>query len=233
MKTITQISLLSFSLIFLLACANDTKSDDSNISEAGKVAESTDNSQVYSIDSAQSLVMWEGYKPTGQHEGYIPFQSGEITVKDKSIESTSITFDMDQLTVTDENMEEQYRQKLQGHLRGTIEGREDDFFNVTKYPTASFELTEISQIENDTTGNRLVSGNLTIKDISKQVSFKAKVRITNKQVQVQSPQFKIDRTRWNINFKSKSIFDDLKNDFIYDEVGIAVDITAQKVNGDQ
>jgi hypothetical protein len=40
--------------------------------------------------------------------------------------------------------------------------------------------------------------------------------------------FKINRTEWNINYASKSIFDDLKDKFVNDDIELKVNVTATK-----
>ena len=45
-------------------------------------------------------------------------------------------------------------------------------------------------------------------------------------VQVKSETFTIDRTKWGINYGSKSIFDNLGDKFIDDDMEITIDVTA-------
>jgi hypothetical protein len=40
--------------------------------------------------------------------------------------------------------------------------------------------------------------------------------------------FKFDRTRWGINFMSKSVVDDVKDGIIYDEIGLSIKLVAEK-----
>ena len=45
-------------------------------------------------------------------------------------------------------------------------------------------------------------------------------------VRVKSETFSIDRTKWGINYGSKSIFDNLGDKFIDDDMEITIDVTA-------
>jgi hypothetical protein len=47
-------------------------------------------------------------------------------------------------------------------------------------------------------------------------------------VQLKSEVFKVDRSKFDVRFKSKSFFDDLADNFIEDDMEISVDVTAGK-----
>ncbi len=66
----------------------------------------------------------------------------------------------------------EYQQKLNGHLKN------GDFFEVEKYPTATFKITSVKK-NNDKVYNSLVTGNLTVKGKTNAVSFPAKITYAN------------------------------------------------------
>jgi polyisoprenoid-binding protein YceI len=76
-----------------------------------------------------------------------------------------------------------------------------------------------------------VEGNLTIKDVTKAVSFPAKVNVVDNKLDFQAS-FTIDRVEWNIMYNSakNSTFDieKLKEWAIKDEVFLQVHLTASK-----
>ena len=72
-----------------------------------------------------------------------------------------------------------------------------------------------------------MEGNLTIKGITKNISFPVQIENNGDMIQVSSEPFTIDRTQWNVNFKSKSIFDDLGDKFINDEIELAIRVSAK------
>jgi polyisoprenoid-binding protein YceI len=80
----------------------------------------------------------------------------------------------------------------------------------------------------DRNGKSYVKGNLTIKEKTNGVEFPATVTMDENTITLTSEQFEIDRTKWDINFKSKSVFDDLKDNFISDEMKITVMLVANK-----
>ena len=98
------------------------------------------------------------------------------------------------------------------------------FFNVNKYPTGTFEITAITEEG----GKKVVEGNLTLKDVTKNVKFPATINVTDNAVDITSETFTINRTLWNVNYSSKSVFDDLGNKYIDDEIEVKVTIKATK-----
>ena len=71
-------------------------------------------------------------------------------------------------------------------------------------------------------------GDLTVKGKTKEVSFPATVVVTDTEVTINSEPFKINRVDFGVNFGSKSVFDNLKDKFIDDEVTLVVKAKATK-----
>jgi polyisoprenoid-binding protein YceI len=77
---------------------------------------------------------------------------------------------------------------------------------------------------NDTTGTHKISGNLTLKDSTQNVTFPAKVTLGENDLTVNA-EFVIDRTKWGMFYgNDKSLGDK----FIYPEVKISLNIKANK-----
>ncbi len=212
-------------LLGLIACG-DNSGEKAEVSDAGDAAEATEMATVYSVNTDESVLNWEGYKPTGTHNGTVQIQKGTFTVNEDGIESGSFVIDMTSIEVLD--LEGDKKKDLTQHLRGTAEGREDDFFNTTKYPTALFELVSTEELPDDTTATHKISGNLTIKEETAQLSFKANVSMGEDSFTASSNLFKVDRTRWGIDFMSKSVVDDVKDGIVYDEIGLSIKLVADK-----
>ena len=140
--------------------------------------------------------MWEGAKPMGKHHGTIKLSSGTIHVNSGNVEAGNFVIDMN--SINDEDLEGDKKANLEAHLKGTVEGKEGDFFNVKEYPTAKFEMTGIE--------NNVVKGNLTIKDKTNAIEFPATVTMEGDKMMLKSETFEIDRTKWDVNFGSKSVF---------------------------
>lgn len=206
-----------------VACKNDTK-NKVEPGEAQKAATPTEEAVTYKIDTTASTIQWRGTKPTGEHRGTIEIQSGNLTATQDKITSGKVTIDMNSIKVTDEGMAEKDRLSLENHLKGTVDGKETDFFNVKKYPTATFEITGVTE-EN---GKKMLQGNLTIKEETKNIQFPVTSNIGENEITLESEPFTIDRTNWNVNFGSKSVFDNLGDNFISDEMELTIKVKAKR-----
>ncbi len=216
MKTKTmKISMLAFVLIGTIACKNTEKETNVEIEPA---AEASEMAHEYKVDTANSEIRWEGSKPTGKHHGTIDLSSGSFSVNRGTVEAGKFVIDMN--TITDEDLEGEQKANLEAHLKGTAEGKEGDFFNVQEYPNATFELTGVE-------GN-MVKGNLTIKDKTNPIEFPASVTINGDKLNLRSETIELDRTKWGVNYGSKSIFPNLGDQFISDSIKITVSIVANR-----
>ena len=122
--------------------------------------------------------------------GIIRLKSAEFLVNDNALTNANVEIDMSTLRV--DNFEEDTAQQtsLTGHLVSA------DFFDVPNHPTSTFELTGIEATEGDF--NSTLTGNLTIMNISKSISFKADVNISDDEVSMKSEKFILDRTDWEL-----------------------------------
>lgn len=218
-KNLLKTSLFTFAVLAFVSCKNNENQAD--VSEAQEVAE-VEMAATYNADTAASVVEWIGSKPTGTHHGTVQLQDGTFMVKDGSIAGGTFMIDMN--TITDLDLEGDMKSNLEAHLKGTVEGKEGDFFNVTQYPTATFEITEVKEQE----GKTMVSGNLTMKEKTHNVTFPATISMNGDVVQLESETFSIDRTLWDVNYGSKSVFDNLGDKFINDEIELTIKVTANK-----
>jgi polyisoprenoid-binding protein YceI len=213
------------------ACSN-TGGEKTETGHAVKTKDASFDTE-YILNPLQSIIEWEGYKPTGQHHGTVNISGGNLRLKDKAITGGKFTFDMTSIKVIDiENP--QYNAKLTYHLKSA------DFFGVQAFPGATFEITGIQPINaagfdrSKEKGNLIpthaITGNLTIKGISKSITFNAKIDQSDSSITAESNQFFIDRTEWNVQYKSKKLYAQLKDDFVNDEIGIKLKIATQAEN---
>ena len=177
----------------------------------------------YKVDTANSVINWVGSKPGEKHTGTLNLSSGVMKIG----ESISGTFliDMNSLTVTDLTAEKG-KANLEGHLKGSAKANQDHFFNVAKFPTAAFEVTGVSEKD----GKKMMEGNLTIRGIKKNISFSFSygTGIDGSVLELKSEPFTINRTDWGVNYGSKSIFNDLGDKFISDDIELTIMIKANK-----
>ncbi|HEX9514089.1 MAG TPA: YceI family protein [Puia sp.] len=167
--------------------------------------------QKFEIVTAQSNIDWVGRKVTGAHNGTIAVKEGKLILNAGKltggkfiIDTTSIRI----LDVTDPATNAQFA----GHLAS------DDFFSSQKYPEATLEIASVS-------GNH-VEGNLTIKGITHPVGFDAVVSV-NGNLLTASGKLVIDRTKYEMKFRSGSFFKDLGDTLIYNDFELNVIITAK------
>ena len=147
---------------------------------------------------------------------------GTFKANDSVVESGTFVVDMKSLEVTD--LEGDDKMKLEKHLKGTVKGQEGDFFNVNEFPEAIFEVTGISTLD----GKTMLQGNLTMKGVTKNVEFPVSISMNGDTLELTSEPFVIDRTKWGVNYGSKSVFDSLGDKFINDEIELTINLKAYK-----
>ncbi len=204
----------------LTGCKNE--GNKAKTEEAKEAKQANMEAAEFDVDTENSEIHWKGKKPTGTHTGTIKIAEGSFSANDSVVESGSFVIDMQSIEVTD--LEGKDREDLEAHLKGTVEGKEGDFFNTEKYPEATFEITDLA----DENGQMMLSGNLTIKEESKNITFPVSIDHRGDEVEISSEEFTIDRTNWNVNFGSKSVFDDLGDNFVNDDVELRINVVAKK-----
>ncbi|NGF57769.1 YceI family protein [Parapedobacter sp. SGR-10] len=194
----------------LASCVGNPEGKKAETSEAVEVAEV--QGSTYTVDATQSQLQWTGNKVSGSHYGTVNIKSGSIAVENGTITGGDFVFDM--TTIDSKDQEGEWKEKLDGHLKS------EDFFDVAKFPEASFHITEVKA--GATANDVVVSGNLTIKGISKNISFDTKVEeITDTTVKA-SADFNIAREDWGVNYEGK------QDDLISKEINFKVTLVANK-----
>ena len=171
----------------------------------------------YKADLTSSVIVWKGYKVTGEHTGTVKLKNGSLQFADGKITGGSFEIDMNSITCTD--LEGGTAEKLVGHLKS------DDFFGVQKYPTAKFVITKA--FATDSKGNYKFVGNLTIKEKTKEIKFNAVTTEANGQVTA-TGKIVVDRSDFDVRFGSGSFFDNLGDKTIYDDFDLNVTLVAKK-----
>ncbi|UZD22762.1 YceI family protein [Algoriphagus halophytocola] len=167
------------------------------------------------VNTSESTITWTAKKVTGQHHGKVPIESATLDYEGGKITGGEFTMDMTSLTVediTDPGM----NKKLSDHLKS------DDFFAVEKHNKTKFVITEASSSNGK---DYTITGDLTIKGITKPVSFPAKVEVDGTKITA-SGKLTFDRTHYDIKFRSGSYFENLADKMIYDDVELDVNLVA-------
>lgn len=222
-KKILNLFVVTSVALATIACKSDKKNQVTP-AEAQETAMAGNDSNQYEIDTKASTIEWKGKKPTGEHVGIIEIESGTFTATKDEIESGNLIIDMETISVKDEGISDKDRENLENHLKGTARDKETDFFNVKKYPTATFKVTGI----NEKDGKKMLQGNLTIKEETKNIEFPVTTSINEEEILLESEPFIIDRTDWKVNYGSKSVFDNLGDNFISDDMELKIKVKATR-----
>jgi polyisoprenoid-binding protein YceI len=160
------------------------------------------------VKTGESKVTWKAYKVTGSHTGTVALKEGALIFNEGTLTGGEFAVDMTTLVATD--LEGEYKEKLEGHLKS------DDFFGVNENPTSSLVFKEVK-----TSGKNSykVTGDLTIKGITKAITFDVSI-YGNKATAT----MKIDRAQYNVRYGSGSFFENLGDKTIYDEFDLVVDL---------
>ncbi len=171
----------------------------------------------FEIDTKESKVYWTGKKVSGEHTGYLSIGSGSVMVEGGNVVGGNINMDLNSIVCTD--LTGEWNDKLVGHLKS------EDFFSVEKYPNANFEISSIKAADN---GNYQVTGNLSMKSITHEISFPANVSLKDGKVDAKGTA-SIDRTKWDIKYGSGKFFQGLSDKMIKDEFDITFELKTKTV----
>ncbi len=160
------------------------------------------------VKTTESTVTWKGYKVTGSHYGTINLKSGSLSFDGEKLVGGEFVVDMSSLISTD--LQGEYKGKLEGHLKS------DDFFGVAKHPTSTLVFTNVKA---NGKNSYEVTGDLTIKGITKAVTFDVSVYGSKA-----TATMKVDRSEYDVRYGSGSFFDNLGDKTIYDEFDLVVDL---------
>ncbi len=215
--------LVLLSCIAFLAACNNTKNGNQTATEEKQEAAAAVG-ESFKTDTSSHVGWYATHKGGVEpHNGEIKISEGTITVDSGRVTGGSFTFDVSNIKDLDIKDIEK-RGQLEGHLKS------GDFFDVAKYPTAKFEITKIEAFDtskgsSDLAGaTNVVSGNLTFKDSTLNVTFPAKIAISDKTLQIDA-KFNIDRTAWGLNYKGPNNPQDW---LISKEVGLTIVLKANK-----
>lgn len=172
--------------------------------------------QDFHIDNTKSTIEWVGKKVTGSHNGTIAIADGVLTLTDGELTGGRFTIDTTSiriLDVTDLDTNAQFA----GHLASA------DFFASEQYPAATLEITSVSKRVNT---HYHIAGDLTIKDITHPVEFDAELGNIHGHSLQASGKLVIDRTKYEMRFRSGNFFKDLGDTLIYNDFTLNIQLTA-------
>jgi len=159
------------------------------------------------VDTKSSFINWMGKKVVGSHEGTIKLSGGELSFTAGKLTGGTFTIDMASMENTD--MKGGGAEKLMGHLHS------DDFFGTATHPTSTLKITKVTASDSGYD----ITGDLTIKGITKPISFSATAGqyLANANITV-------DRTAYDIKYGSGSFFDNLGDKAIDNDFTLKVNL---------
>jgi len=202
----------------IVACG---KKDAVKTEEKKDVLAPTELSTTFEVDTTSSTLAWKGGKINGDsHNGTINITSGTISVEKNNITAGNFVVNMNSIKDSD-LPDEKAKGKLVGHLASP------DFFDVAKFPTSKFEITGTEKLaQADSAGNNYkIMGNMTIKDVTKNITIPANVTMDSTQFTATS-KFNLDRTDFKVEYGSGKIFKDLKDKAINDIIEYELNLKA-------
>ncbi|HKY27245.1 MAG TPA: YceI family protein [Pyrinomonadaceae bacterium] len=208
MTRLTKTWTILLSLFFFAACSNPASDQPQAVTkDAAPATSAPAGGQKYLITPENSKIEFIGSKVTGSHNGSFPKFSGAIEyagAPEKSrvqitIDTTALTTDTDKLTE---------------HLKTA------DFFDVAKYPQASFQSTEVRP-GGEKGATHTITGNFDLHGVRRSISFPATIAASADTVNVDST-FSINRKDFGINYAGAS------DNLIRDDVVIKLAIRASK-----
>ena len=161
------------------------------------------------VDMGNSQIKWIGRKVTGEHSGTLNLSGGWVVLDKNSINSGKFIFDMASISNTDIESPE-WKQKLEDHLKS------EDFFHTDSFPHAILEIKGRQSliIENSKKSDQILA-DLTIRGITHEIKFPFDLTQSQNNFNAEGS-VDIDRTLYNIQYKSGKFFDELGDKLIYD-----------------
>jgi len=138
------------------------------------------------------------------HNGNLKIKAGSLFLEDKTKIIGTITVNM--LSITNTDLPESKKEYLIGHLRS------EDFFHVERFPTASLKINNSKILEKQSSGkyNMEVSGDLTIKSITKPITFTAIVDLDS-DVKSATGTMQFNRADFGVQYRTEMHLDDAKS----------------------
>lgn len=216
-KKVTSVfAVLILTAAFISGCSESNDTTKTTGSNEGTAA--SNKGKKVNLLIPGSKLEWTGKKVTGQHNGTVDILKGEMFVDNGKLTGGNFIINFASITVLDLS-EAEMNAKLTNHLKS------DDFFSAEKYPEGKFEMTAVTPLSNGTGNNYTIGGNLTIKGITKPVTFPAKVNVNGDAITA-SADFKIDRTLWDVKFRSGKFYENLGDKLINDDIELKLNVSA-------
>lgn len=220
-KTIVFATAGLFTAMLMASCSTSASGDKARVTDEQQAAAAA--GQELKIDTSATAVIFKGNGVGKYHKGAFRLTDGIVSVKDGLVTGGKFSININSMLM--EEKEDYITGMLRPHLLNA------DFFDAEKFPSSLFEITGVAPYTatgNDTSvvagANYLVSGNLTLKSVTKNVTFPAKIDVTAGGLNAIA-NFDIDRKDWGMSYGNDQ---SLKDKFISETVNIELDLKAGK-----
>lgn len=209
----TLLVLAMLVVVFAVACGGGSNAANAKMGEAQNVEKPTGEKAGAELkfSGEDSKVEWTGRKTIkGSHDGGFAKFTGSLTLDAAGKEVTYVVVDIDVNSMWADDKASP-NEKLLTHLRN------DDFFNVEKFPKAKFESTKIEK-----KGEQYeVTGNLTLRDVTKSLTFPATINVGEKDVSVKAT-FQFNRQPYGVKFTG------VGENLVKDDVEMRLEVKAKR-----
>ena len=194
-------------LLLIVACANPASDKPQAVTSEAVPAAAPAAGEKYLITPENSKIEFIGSKVTGSHNGSFGKFSGTVNYTGQ-IETSNVKITIDTNSITTDTPQ------LTEHLKTA------DFFDVAKFPQATFESTEIKAA---TAGgaSHTITGNLQLHGVTKSITFPATIAVAPDAITVNGS-FAINRKDFGINFAGA------QDNLIRDDVALTLRVRATK-----
>jgi polyisoprenoid-binding protein YceI len=216
------VALIGILLLVAVFLSQLGQSGTNQVTENIENADKLEGDAVFTIDVLQSNATWSGSRALAanySHTGTIAIATGTVSVVDGNISSSRIVFDMKTIRTTgDGNEAPAGGSQLDKHLMSA------DFFDSVKYPASIFTFKSV--VPGEGVNNYMITGDLTIKDVTKAITFPAQVYMKDGLLYIVGSTM-VDRTEWNIRYGSGKFFQNLGDKVIADEFELTFNLVGR------
>lgn len=225
MKKISVIALVAVGLL-AASCSKEKAAETATATQEQTVAES--KGEVLPVDAATSVVNWKAAHKGGMAPrwGTLNVKSGDLSIEGGQVTAGNFVIDMNSIKVDPASVTEKDKkpEDLEKHLKTP------DFFDTTKNPTSDFKITSVTDLKEAPAdaiagANKTVSGNLTLSGKTMNVTFPAKVDVTENSAAIEA-KFTVNRADWGIKFGTSEA--DPAEWMISKDIEIGVNVKAKK-----
>lgn len=172
---------------------------------------------MYAVDMSTSTIVWKGSYVTGakSETGTIALKTGSGKFENGMITSGTFVFDMTSIK------DKEGKAQLETHLKS------DDFFNVEKFPEATFELASL--VPTKTQDTFTATGKLTIRDVTKDFTFPIVITVVNNNALKATGKITFNRADFGVKYGSSSFFKGLGDKVIGDKIDLTINLITQPI----